>query len=333
MQVETNLQVRQELLVLYNIYPKNVLNKGKQDNFYDKNNERTAYSGAMTKGAQKRLTKCIELLVMASLENPAFFNPVARKTHSFQLSFITLTFPGSERINAKYAHKTVLEPFLQWMRRAHGCTMYIWKAELQKRGQLHYHITANCFIHYKEIRARWNALLTEHGYMDEFACKFGHTNPPSTEIKSVMHKKKLVGYLKKRLSNTYSIVNEMGKDLQNKESVGGKIWDCSLNLKQNNYFTINADWEISERINQLIKEQELYICYQDSHCTLYKTKTKAAKVVLSEKNLDLMSKYMSNVRNRVVERVNRPVSTTIRESLHVLKKPKKGIQLNVFAPV
>jgi hypothetical protein len=162
--------------------------------------------------------------------------------------------------------------------------VYIWKAELQKRGQLHYHITTDRFVGYEEIRAKWNELQYKAGYLESFHRKFGHYNPNGTDVHAVYKETKdIVGYLKKKIMSEYkkrdyqakkeqrnenkAIISEYTKDLQNKKTIGGKVWDCSLNLKQSK-IAISVDRLTEARIDQAVKQGKVW-ANNTEHCTIY----------------------------------------------------------------
>lgn len=200
------------------------------------------YTGKVTTGARKRIAKAITLLIQSSPERRVL-NPVTMKFQKFKLSFITLTISDNKRnLTAKEAYKLLLEPFLRTCRERFGVTAYVWKAELQKRGQIHYHITSNAFIPHSQVRECWNNLQRKHGLLNDFKARYGHENPNSTDIHSVYKIKNLEAYLVKYLCKVEG----------EKAATVGKVWDCSLNLKKHNYFTEFGDNEISIKLADLV---------------------------------------------------------------------------------
>lgn len=254
--------------------------------------KRPTYSGILSPGAKKRLTKAIEYMVMAS-PHKTIINPTNGKKQGFKLSFITLTVHSPERnIQGKEAHKNLLEPFLQWMRRKFGCCLYLWKAELQKRGQLHYHITSDVFIPYDELERKWNSLQAKHGYLETYLKKHGHVNAPSTEIRSVRKIKNIGGYL----------IKEIAKSFQNTESIGGKVWDCSMNLKSCKYYTTLADSGYSDRINKMVREKEIIQVKSGSdHCRIFRMIEKPGHSILNETDRLEYNLIMHSIRSKETE--------------------------------
>lgn len=209
------LQVRSDSILFYEI--------SERPRRYDKQPmiSKKAYSGLMTSHSQRRITKAVDMLLQ---RNPKrrIWNPVAQKHHDFQIGFCTLTIPAAKPVKASFAHKELLQPFIRTMRRKYGVGDYIWKAELQNRGQLHYHITWSVFVDLTAIRNTWNNRLRKFRLLDEYAAKYGHFHPNSTDIHAVWKVRDLKAYLAKYIA----------KEEQNRAALDGKIWDCSRELKR-----------------------------------------------------------------------------------------------------
>ncbi len=227
-----------------------------------KNNEegKHTYSGALTPGAKKRLARSIDLLVQSTkrtwIDNPA--KPGEKMP--FQIAFTTLTVHSPGRmIGIKEAYKNLLSPMLQWLRRSHNVYLYIWKAELQERGQIHYHLLLGSFVHMDALRTKWNKLQMECGYLDDYFKEHGHYDAPGTEIKNALLHNDVAGYLQK----------EFAKTIQNTEKMCGKIWDCSINLKEMSLFETDSN-KYAGAISTLVRQNKLTVAFSDRSCTVYK---------------------------------------------------------------
>lgn len=209
---------------------------------------KTAYSGTLTKGAIKRLSKCINLLVESAEKKKVYCKALGKKI-DFKLSFITLTIPTADHIEAKTAHKLLLEPIIKYLRQNHGLKNYVWKVELQKRGQLHYHITSDCYVDHTELRNKWNVLLVKNGFMREYIESKNSTNANSTDIHSVKKVRDLAAYLIKYFTKEY----------QNPIALNGKLWDCSLGLKKAKYYTTDLTQDLEYDISVCIDKKKASI--------------------------------------------------------------------------
>lgn len=248
------LQIRSKIIVQYYQYQQlggynSRLKIFQQQNMKEQRIQ--AYSGKLTAGAAKRLRKAIELLCM-SIKPVTILNPVTKRYHKHRLSFITLTISKHENITAQEAYSKCLAPLLRYLRTKHNMNTYVWKAEVQKRGQIHYHITTPAFLHWQQLRDTWNNLQRKAGYLEDYHKSKGHYNANSTDIHEVKHVKDLASYLMK----------EFAKSIQN-PNTDGKVWDCSLNLKKHKYYTtIMEDWHV-RAIQELEAKDKVFVDHND----------------------------------------------------------------------
>lgn len=129
------------------------------------------------------------------------------KTFRFRLGFITLTLPSIQAHKDSYLNKHLLQPFLRIIKEKYKVNHYVWKAETQGNGNIHWHVIANKFIHYKLIRHHWNILLNKLGYFDQTKFKDSIFEANTTDVHSVYKVKNLAAYLSKYLSKTKSLSN------------------------------------------------------------------------------------------------------------------------------
>lgn len=113
------------------------------------------------------------------------------KHYRYKVNFITLTLPSLQLHSDKEIVKECLSPFLEaWQKKAPGL-LYVWKAEVQDNGNLHFHITSNMFYHHKALRDDWNRFINKLGYVDRSVS----SSPNSTDVHSVRNIKNLAAYM------------------------------------------------------------------------------------------------------------------------------------------
>lgn len=176
-----------------------------------------AYSGKVSDMVEKRVRKAIDLLLQAS-PSRIIWNSVSMSYHPFSIGFWTLTISDKKLHPHQEVVKKCLAPFLDWLR--YKKALYIWKAELQERGQIHYHLTVNQFIPWTEAAKQWNRSQRKAGYLTDYAKEYGHYNPNSIDVHSVVNLRDIEAYLVK-----YIVKNDKtGRILK------GKVWGCSSSL-------------------------------------------------------------------------------------------------------
>lgn len=288
----TKLQVRNSCALKYRVKQWSDLDRYiASDRFRElmESREIKTYSGNVKDGSRKAIKKAVDILLQV-VPDRVIYNPVIKQYHHFKVGFVTLTMPFNDWfVDGKTAYKQLLKPFLEWLRKTKKCNTYIWKAERQKpidkegnykasEGQIHYHITIPVFIHFAEIRDKWNTLLYNNMYLSE-----DDRNPNSTDVHSVKNVKDLEGYLIKYIAKiNYSHYEDSnnnlielpkaqngkhyipddlpasvvlcncieygGKIIKLNSSVEGKVWDCSNNLSETSYFSFEMQDENYKRI-------------------------------------------------------------------------------------
>lgn len=160
----------------------NKVNKG-WENLKDNNN----YYGELSKNATKRLRNKLDYMLF--LTNPKILqNNKNKKTKrgkgskinskkndnsglAYKLTFITLTLPSKQVHTDNEIKSKCLNHFLTELRAKHKVSKYIWKAEKQDNGNIHFHILTDKFIFWKTIREKWNRIVNKLGYVDEYQKK------------------------------------------------------------------------------------------------------------------------------------------------------------------
>jgi len=107
----------------------------------------------------------------------------------FRLAFVTLTLSDQQTHSDDYIKEHMLQPFLYWLQRYYNCS-YVWKAETQINGNIHFHVTIDTFVPWKSIRAKWNKILSNHNYCKIFQDGTNDKGDSATQIKAVLNERK-----------------------------------------------------------------------------------------------------------------------------------------------
>jgi hypothetical protein len=213
-----------------------------------------AYSGLITPGSAKNMRRAIENMVAASMPKTAV-NFSTGKEFKFKVNFITLTLPCKQGTHTdQTVKKTCLDNWLKSARQRFKLRSYVWRAERQLNGNVHFHIVTDCYIHYEALRDSWNARLNHLGYIDEFFKKHGHRTPNSTDVHAVSKIRNLASYMVKYMTKGVNPAEDFiaqppwcksraspkpkknGPKFQRvlrleEQKIDGRVWDCSTNLK------------------------------------------------------------------------------------------------------
>lgn len=218
--------------------------------------ESNKHSGELSASAYRRLKRAVSWLELISETKEADV--------AWKCSFLTLTVPNFSQSLHEEKLKGCLNVLLQYLRVGQGVLSYVWKAELTRKGKLHYHLLTDRPLNETKIRARWNKILSEKqiliSYQDKFskmnlkeyldhreknegianaveyknrcgAYAYGKStnwsNPKSVQVDKIPASDSLVTYLGKYLGKST-------KKSDDSPSIKGRIWGCSQNLSEKN---------------------------------------------------------------------------------------------------
>lgn len=185
---------------------------------------------------------------------------VPRHIFSFRLGFITLTLPSTQIHPDKYIKDHLLQPFLRYLQR-YFVASYVWKAESQLNGNIHFHITIDTFVPWRKIQTKWNRICKNHGYCEVNSSGQNNMGDASTQIKAIRNEndlsKTVGGYLTKgsieeknrralktKKLSLQEIIERfpyISCNIKTKQHysrfIEGRIWGCSENLSKIRIFT------------------------------------------------------------------------------------------------
>ena len=176
--------------------------------------------GKISKKANRRIRQAIDWLLYLS-QDKTFYHNKFKKTYKFKVNFITLTLAAPQQHSDQVIKKLVLQPFLDYGRKVWKIDKYVWRAEPQKNGNIHFHIVTDVYIPWVEIRNCWNRLQGKLGYISRYQNRFPGKTPNSTDVHSVRKIRNLSTYLAK-----YCAKESTGRPIK------GKQWGLSYKLSR-----------------------------------------------------------------------------------------------------
>lgn len=238
----SHLSIRPGYLSLYNLPPKSdssnsnnplkpftVIKKGSDNEVVRINN---STGGIISNRAKRKINNAIDWLLEVSPKKLCH-HPIKKYKFWFRLNFITLTLPAKQFHDDLTIKNKCLNQFLTELRQQHKIKFYVWGAESQRNGNIHFHITTNVYIHWSVIRKIWNRCVAKLGYLEAYrneqiewhkygfrprpelfenhseesqrkayenGMKGNWSDPNSTDIKSVRKIKSIARYLSKHYS-------------------------------------------------------------------------------------------------------------------------------------
>ena len=178
--------------------------------------------GLISVKANRRVRNAIDWLVYLAKFKPVHEKATGR-TWQFKLNFVTLTLCSRQIHSDNEIKSTLLNQFLTELRAKYGCVLYLWRAESQSNGNLHFHVITDVFIPWRTLRTDWNRIQEKLGYVTRYTAKTGKTDPNSTDIHSIKNVRDLPAYLSKYCSkNThgYTVMSTLARN----EPYAPKSW-------------------------------------------------------------------------------------------------------------
>lgn len=173
------------------------------------------YNGFISKNTTKRVKAMVEGFITSIEQVQQRYKSIAVK-QKIQPTFATLTLPYKQFHGDNEIKRKCLTPFIAELQKFHNVKLYVWRAEPQANGNIHFHILLDRFIHWSDIRARWNRIINKLEYVDAFEQKEGHNDPNSTDMHGLKKVNSISSYIVKYMTK---------REIRRK--IKGRVWGCS----------------------------------------------------------------------------------------------------------
>lgn len=218
------------------------------------------------------------------------------------VNLLTLTLPSEiwkktgENINTpafdKEIKRQLLPKIIHYLKTEWKCNLYIYRAETQDKGRLHFHLLIDCFVGKKAIETKWNTICSY--YLSDV-----NINAPSTRIDGVKDEEQMSSYVMKYLTKGAK---------EGRRNTGGRQWGSCDELKEAKLYTI-SDHEDSHAMTAYYLE-DLHLNYPETCQKFYCLKGGKFAEVEPENKYDIVC-----------------VSYRYNPKLFNLEMPKEVIQL------
>jgi hypothetical protein len=284
-----------------------------------KDSKRTA-NGIVSKNAHRKISKALDYLLLMASPQTGYIHKSGKK-YAFRIAFVTFVLPSKQIHSDNEIKRTLWNSMLIELTKYHNVKNYLWRAEKQKNGNIHFHLIIDKFIKYDELRKRWNRITNKLGYVDRYrenqkewhkkgfrvrenllknwpedkqrkayqeGVKSDWSSPNSTDIHSVKFISNLKNYVQK-----YMTKNELTNNLHDIKSNDnmqqtGRIWGCNESLSGIEGARLDVDNEIKAALEIVVKKTGCRI-FADTYFSVYYIDMRQ----LAENSPDLLFKYFS----------------------------------------
>jgi hypothetical protein len=268
----------------------------------------TRSHGIMSYKANKRVRLAIDWMIYLSKDKPLYSNQ-SKSRYQFKLNFITLTLSSKQKHSDNEIKSTLLNQFLTELRQKYKATNYLWRAEAQSNGNIHFHIVTDVFIPWRTLRTDWNRIQEKFSYVKEFTNKTGKSDPNSTDVHSINAIKNLSAYLAKYCSKNskgYTVLATkasvkpfkpvswlnykhpvLQKNARFYRQIHGKLWGLSQNLSKYQAAKAEVFGRIKQELEWIRNKKASCIRYAEQ-ATIYMV---SAKQLFQYKCMALYEKF------------------------------------------
>jgi len=163
LKIETYIGINPHFSIIYNMI-RNADGSPMDKHRDNKLPELSHYMGLFSDKAKSRLKKSLNWLTHIAVPKKIKWKA---SYFTFKLTFVTLELP-SKQVHEDSEILKCLQQFLLECQKKYNLLYYVWKAEKQKNGNVHYHLTMDCFIPWDELRKLWCTIINKLGYVDTY---------------------------------------------------------------------------------------------------------------------------------------------------------------------
>jgi hypothetical protein len=271
------------------------------------------HHGKISKTAERKINRAIDYMLY--LAKPKRLpNTKSGKGLSFRLNFVTLTL-SSEQIHTDHEIQyRIFHPFLVSLCRQFKIQHYLWRAERQSGGGLHYHLITDRFIPWQRLRELWNNAQQHLGYVTRYrenqlawhsggfrvrpelykkwsqerqykawkeGCRTDWNQPNSTDVHSLILVHNVKAYFKKYMT----------KEGQNSD-IKGRLWGCAQALSVITGGRAAVYSKIDDDLGKLEADKVVKTFKTDYYTTIFVTPEYLLKIGCTE-ILSVFNQYLS----------------------------------------
>lgn len=290
--------------------------------------------GDLSVKGSKAIKTAINWLEHLSKKQKVFCKELGRDI-PFKLNFITLTLPSNQiqgycdnygnytecsnvsrfvsEVNINngvfdfiysdnYVKKEFLNHFLVLLRRECKVHNYVWRAESQKNGNIHFHLTTNKYIQWQKLRELWNRVLAKSdlisNYQNQFKnmsfeeyCEYRGKHIPIENLKKAYDYGVSTNWLQPNTTDVHAVYKiknmaaylceYMAKNNENYRKIEGSLWRSSMLLSKLKAATVLVSGRIADELARFTE------CYQErikhmEWCSIFKFSINDLKFMLNK---------------------------------------------------
>lgn len=200
---------------------------------------RGVFNGTIAEKARRKLKRTAEQWLLSIQEAKKQKQAHTGKQTRY-VTFVTLTLSAKQRHSDLKIKRECLNVFLIYAIRHLNVRQFIWRAESQANGNIHFHLFMDSYIPHQKVRTVWNKCQERLGYITRFKAIYGHSNPNSTDIERIKSAKGASLYVTKYIAKESKY-----------RKLSGRLWGCSDGLRNIRSYEQIGDYETNALVEQV----------------------------------------------------------------------------------
>jgi hypothetical protein len=203
-------------------------------NLLQNQDEQKGYNGEISKRTKAKIQTLMQNWLLAG--QVAHKNGYKQKKGNTKITatFCTVTLPKAQAHTDQELRRRALNGLLQALKRYVGMKNYIYVSELQKNGNIHFHIIIDVKLNKWKLRNLWRKQMYLLGYLDTYSKHEAGQKYIATQADQINDVTKVGKYISKYMAKTNSVVQQ-GKKLE------GRLWGMSDGVRE--YQGVIMDWK------------------------------------------------------------------------------------------
>lgn len=203
-------------------------------NLLQNQDEKNGYNGEISKRTKAKIQTLMQNWLLAG--KVADKNGYKQKKGNTKITatFCTVTLPKAQAHTDQELRRRALNGLLQALKRYVGMKNYIYVSELQKNGNIHFHIIIDVKLNKWKLRNLWRKQMYLLGYLDTYSKHEAGQKYIATQADQINDVTKVGKYISKYMAKTNSVVQQ-GKKLE------GRLWGMSDGVRE--YQGVVMDWK------------------------------------------------------------------------------------------
>lgn len=216
------------------------------------------YKGELSKATSRKIAHLLQIWYRTLIVNQDKRNLLSTDKRK-QLVFLTLTLSSKQQHSDNVIKREMLNHFIITLNRKFGMVNYLWKAEPQKNGNIHFHIVTDIYIDKNKFNYEWDKIQAKHGYIKNLQPFDKEYTSPSTRIEVINTNDGISHYMAK-------YVGKAGQE----RAIEGRCWGCSKSVRELKDYQFAFDSEVEEIVCKAIESRKIDYKVTD-YCVVFNT--------------------------------------------------------------